>query len=99
MGEGIPVVRLPGLYGVSPGEGSAFHFAVNVADAEREAAVISEAELSAAIRPSNAAAENPAATSAAMDPLVDRGAWRWFLLALVLVSLTELFVGNRTVRH
>ncbi|MBN2450336.1 MAG: BatA and WFA domain-containing protein [Lentisphaeria bacterium] len=91
--------QAPGFYRLETGAGAALTLAVNTPFAETDAGVLTPEELASALRATGEDPEAAHAGAAVPGEGSERGFWRYVLVVLILVSLTELYVGNRTLRH
>lgn len=94
------VASAPGFYTVAGKE--PFQFAVNRDPAEADPAAIAAEEIVAAVESPEAAIAGAADAAAALDADADTddaGLWWYVLVAVVGLSVAELFVANRTLRH
>ena len=98
------VAALPGFYALTEKDGGEpFQFAVNLDPAEADPTTVTADQLAAAVTsPQDVvvqALSGGESTSSDDREKSDRGIW-WYLAAgLVLLSIAELFVANRTQRH
>ena len=100
---GDAVAAAPGPYVARDAAGTeTLRFAVNLDPAEADPAAIRPEELTAAVSvPEDAAAAQGLrdVTDGRDRPKDDRGLWWYVVAAVVLLSVAELFVANRTQRH
>ena len=82
-----------GFYEVVRNSEATSFLAANVDSAESDLGVLDQGELQAALRPAGASAESAPAT-APTDAAARQSWWRVVLIALGLVMLTELVLGN-----
>ena len=97
-----PDATQPGLYAVLDKDGQeTFQFAVNRDPAEADPATVEPQEIVAALERMQGDAEGDAAAQADARPgsRDDQGAWWYVLLGVVMLSMGELFLGNRVVRN
>ncbi|NCO43773.1 MAG: hypothetical protein GW892_34335, partial [Armatimonadetes bacterium] len=99
--KGAPVAPSPGFYRVVGADGDRLTLAVNVPVAESDEAVMGDKEIAAAVKPAPEKKKKQTALEESADPAGqgDRGLWLYLLVALRVLLMGELFVGNRTVRH
>ena len=97
------IAAQPGPYAVvASGGATAFQFAVNRSPAEADPASVDPQEILSAVQGSRAQPEGEEAEDDATQRAGARdeqGLWWYVLLAVVLLSMGELTLGNHTLRH
>lgn len=99
---GSAVAAMPGFYVArGPGGEEPFQFAVNRDGDEADPAAIDPEQIVAAVQTAEAdLAEARQAASEQTDRRTDdTDLWWYVVLAVVMLSVAELFVANRTMRH
>jgi hypothetical protein len=103
LSAGSAVAVTPGFYAVSgSGPADAFQFAVNRDPAEADPATVAPEEITAAVLGAEAAIAEAGEAAGALSSDRDRddqGLWWYVLAGVVVLTVAELFVANRTMRH
>jgi hypothetical protein len=90
------VARAPGIYAIRPPDGPARKVAVNVDRAEFDTRAVEPEEIVEALRPVETESER---TDPAQSRHEQAGLWMWVLLLFACLTVAELAMANRTVRH
>ena len=99
-GRGGLAAQQCGFYELLDAGGNAvFSYAVNSDLAETNPATVDVAEIQAALEPSTSGATEEQAGLAGLGGESDRELWAYFVAALLLLTVFELFVANRVARH
>ena len=99
---GSAVAAMPGFYVTrGPGGEEPFQLAVNRDGDEADPAAIDPEQIVAAVQTAEAdlAEVREAAAEQTEQQTDDTDLWWYVVLAVVMLSVAELFVANRTMRH
>jgi len=96
LAAGAAVAEVPGIYRIRMPEGGDRHVAVNVDPAEFDTRAVQPEEIVEALRPTEAERQEARGARAGLD---HTGLWIWILLLFSCLTVAELAMANRTVRH